>query len=603
MHLTDTLLQHAFQYQQSGNIPAAEDACRQYLEQNPDNPEALHLLGYIYSQSGRLDDGETLLRQCLQQLPEQPHVLNTLGNLLQRKGNRDEAATCYKQSCELDPEFAEAWYNLGRVLNALDRNDEAIEPLQRAIALKSDDHRYHNVLGMTYKAMNRFHEAITSYHRALELDTDDISARHNLGLALRLSGNFKEAISCFRKVLESNSNIAVAHYNLGNALQLMNQIDQAEASYNEALSLRPDFIEAHYDLNQMLWMHGREGRMMQSYSAALQQLPGSLDLWVNYIRALMLNNAMPKAEIVTRDAIRQLGANAVLHNLLATCVSRQGRQDEALEYHHNAAMMDEENTAYLLNYSKTLMMLEEYEGALELLENACKLDPMNQELIAYRADCWRFLGDERYDWLFDYDTMIKFFPLPLPDGYNDRNQYMQDLNHALDAVHSTTRKHPLDQTLRGGSQSYEDLFDKDIKLVQHYKDCLKRAVHVYMEDMEDNPDHPLYSRKSDDFSFSGAFSVRLRSQGFHTNHVHPAGWLSSCCYIALPPDVEDEEKREGWIHFGQPPLALGLPLEPIRYVQPKEGYIAIFPSYMWHGTVPYHSSNTRTTVVSDIVPC
>ncbi|HEX7465481.1 MAG TPA: putative 2OG-Fe(II) oxygenase, partial [Usitatibacter sp.] len=35
------------------------------------------------------------------------------------------------------------------------------------------------------------------------------------------------------------------------------------------------------------------------------------------------------------------------------------------------------------------------------------------------------------------------------------------------------------------------------------------------------------------FAISGAWSVRLRSGGFHTAHVHPEGWISSACYIAL----------------------------------------------------------------------
>ncbi len=30
--------------------------------------------------------------------------------------------------------------------------------------------------------------------------------------------------------------------------------------------------------------------------------------------------------------------------------------------------------------------------------------------------------------------------------------------------------------------------------------------------------------------------------------------------------------------------------------------IAIFPSYMWHGTIPFDTAETRTTIAFDIVP-
>jgi hypothetical protein len=39
-----------------------------------------------------------------------------------------------------------------------------------------------------------------------------------------------------------------------------------------------------------------------------------------------------------------------------------------------------------------------------------------------------------------------------------------------------------------------------------------------------------------------------------------------------------------------------------RTIEPRPGLLVLFPSYMWHGTVPFHSQQSRTTIAFDAVP-
>ena len=90
--------------------------------------------------------------------------------------------------------------------------------------------------------------------------------------------------------------------------------------------------------------------------------------------------------------------------------------------------------------------------------------------------------------------------------------------------------------------------------------------------------------------------------GFHTKHLHPAGWISSAYYVAIPDAVQRGYGQEGWLKFGEPNFDCGLK-EPIRRtVQPAPGLLVLFPSYIWHGTLPFHSSQSRTTIAFDVVP-
>jgi len=77
------------------------------------------------------------------------------------------------------------------------------------------------------------------------------------------------------------------------------------------------------------------------------------------------------------------------------------------------------------------------------------------------------------------------------------------------------------------------------------------------------------------------------------------GWLSSSYYVEVPPSVNDQS-REGWIKFGEPDLDINQKAE--HFVQPKAGRLVLFPSYMWHGTIPFTGPQIRLTLPFDVVP-
>jgi hypothetical protein len=96
--------------------------------------------------------------------------------------------------------------------------------------------------------------------------------------------------------------------------------------------------------------------------------------------------------------------------------------------------------------------------------------------------------------------------------------------------------------------------------------------------------------------------VLLKPNGFHVNHYHPLGWLSSAFYVEVPNGALDSADREGWIKFGEPPWLTVPPMPPEHYIRPQPGKLVLFPSYMWHGTVPFTTAESRMSIAFDIVP-
>lgn len=95
--------------------------------------------------------------------------------------------------------------------------------------------------------------------------------------------------------------------------------------------------------------------------------------------------------------------------------------------------------------------------------------------------------------------------------------------------------------------------------------------------------------------------MRLRAQGYHASHSHPAGWISSALYISLPAADTMGAPPAGWLRFGSPPPELGLDLAPYSEVEPTVGKLVLFPSTLWHGTMPF-ADGERLSIAFDIAP-
>ncbi|MCB1642494.1 MAG: hypothetical protein KDI37_12240, partial [Xanthomonadales bacterium] len=188
-------------------------------------------------------------------------------------------------------------------------------------------------------------------------------------------------------------------------------------------------------------------------------------------------------------------------------------------------------------------------------------------------------------------------------GYASMAEFLDALMATLDRLHQATTE-PVRQSLRGGSQTSGRLFGRPEPEIVAVEQALLRAIEGRIATLPVNPEHPYLRRRQRSVSFSGSWSVKLWSSGNHVNHFHSEGWMSSAFYVALPPTVRQAaaDDHAGHIQFGQPPVELGLNLPPRRVIRPQLGHLALFPSYLWHGTVPFVDEHPRVTIAFDMLP-
>ena len=174
-------------------------------------------------------------------------------------------------------------------------------------------------------------------------------------------------------------------------------------------------------------------------------------------------------------------------------------------------------------------------------------------------------------------------------------------------AHHNQQAFPLGKSLSGGTLTSRDLRFANDRVIQDFFQALSEPMNSYISSMPEDEMHPLYGRRRNNYRLSGAWSVHLEGEGFHANHIHPEGWISSTFYIDVPGDTAQRKDKAGWIAFGKPPFDMksqnGKPLGAAHMLAPSAGQLVLYPSYMWHGTVPLPEGDASRLALSfDVVP-
>jgi hypothetical protein len=156
----------------------------------------------------------------------------------------------------------------------------------------------------------------------------------------------------------------------------------------------------------------------------------------------------------------------------------------------------------------------------------------------------------------------------------------------------------------GGYQTGGNLFE-------HANGALGRLEHDLIEELNryrgtmlangDQAGMALCSRWPRTARLHGWY-VRLLTGGHQRFHNHPSGWMSGCVYLQLPGSAPMDE---GAIEFG---LAgdnfpgLPGPPPPTRLHNPRPGQIVLFPSSLFHRTIPFPSAGERLCICFDLLP-
>jgi protein O-GlcNAc transferase len=300
-------LQQAFQLHQSGRFAEAEPIYRAVLAQNPNQADALHLLGVLLSQTGRAPEAAAMLREASACQPTSPDILSNLGIALAQLGDEAAAAESFHAALRLRADHPDARRNLGNLLTQRGERlrqsgklDEALAAFEESAKLGPDRPETHNYLGVTHAALGQPQNAISAFRKSISLRPDYADPHNNLGLCLEK----ERAIEEFETAIRLRPDFAGAYNNLGNALKDSDKLDQAIDAFRTAIRLKPGYAQAMVGLAGALESRGDLEEAIAFYRRALDSHCDSPDLVENSLGSALKNfGQVPEAVAAFRRAI------------------------------------------------------------------------------------------------------------------------------------------------------------------------------------------------------------------------------------------------------------------------------------------------------------
>lgn len=521
----------------------------------PSQMEVQPLLNLL--NSGQLPQTEQMARSLLQRYPMAFILHNVLGLALEGQQKFPEAEQVYRKAIQIDSKIGEIHFNLGVVQANQGKPEEAIASYRKAIALKPNLAVAHFNLGIALQGLGRNEEATAAYRKAIGYEPGFYEAYGNLGAVLQAQGKLEDAISAYRKAIAIHAD-ARGYFNLGTALRNQGIAQEAITCFQQALALDPRFVDAWNNLGDVFFHQGKANEALDCYTKALSIDPDhqatNYNLGIFYYDGGELSQAIPCFQRA-RIADWRERTLYCLYKTQQYDAFREGLQAMLAEPNHSPFLATL-STHYATNFGT------------EDAYNFCKT-PMD---FVFHSQIPELVGE---------DSSL-------------RAALIRDIAEAEIAERKQGRLHH-------GIQSSGNLFKRPEASFRKLAELVKQQVAAYREKFA-GADNLLMQHFPREIEFSSSWYVKMRQGGHLTSHIHEEGWLSGSLYLSMP--TRQPGSDAGSIEFSTHGDDYPLQHEhfPRRAIPPAVGDIVIFPSSLFHRTIPFEADEERICIAFDIRP-
>lgn len=307
---------------QKDALKQLEFAYKKALKENPNNAEALHILGICAYQRNDLVDAYEFMQQATLLAPNNPEYHNNFGNLYTKLNKTNEAIWHYQKAVELNPyyeigynnigniylkqnnlsraqkyfeqainispEFTDAYYNLANIFAKKCLFDEALEQLDFILAIEPENSRAHHKKAQLSYQQGKLVAAAHHYQEFLKIEPHDIHALHNLGSIFLQLHNPEEAAKCFLRLLSLSAG-SENYFNLGIAYMEQGKHKEAALYFEQAIQANPDYIEARVNVGAVYLKMEDYGTASKHYQEIMRLQPDNSE--IAYVLNAINNNS------------------------------------------------------------------------------------------------------------------------------------------------------------------------------------------------------------------------------------------------------------------------------------------------------------------------
>ena len=402
----------------------------------------------------------------------------------------------------------------------------------------------------------------------------DIQKALSIGIAHQNSGRLKEAERIYRDILK----IANTH---PIALTLLAKLNFTNGKYAEVEKILPIVLKNYPDYMKAHVLAGDYYSQVKEYDIATKA----------YRRAILLYPSQAATLISLSNLIQ---SNSLLdHKMLGIllCLYRE------------ASIIEPKSIPALNNLAAIYLKLKEPSEALKTLNYVFKMEPQNIRSLAYKTVALMALDEKsKVDCLVGFGDLVKSRLLDINEDYRDISSFNSKLTEVLKSHPNHTSEWDSTQRAIRGGAIVPRLFDHQDPILNILKLSLEKTIDHYIAELPFDSNHPFLAIKPDKYNID-IWANFLGPTNYQSSHIHNKGWLSGVFYVSTHEgNGSESDPAAGWIEFNRP--GYGLPgfggEQFIRKIKPEPGLVVMFPSYVWHGTIPFSDEGERISIAFDV---
>lgn len=164
------------------------EVAKELLEQNPEDPAAFEIIGFLYDTSGDKKTAKEYYKGVLEFNPESVAALNNLANIYSGEEKFKKAEALYLRIAEVDASIIETWRDLHDLYRYLykEKEDQADDILLLGLEKNPADAQILVMLAVYYQDTGNTGKAIEYYVQLLDVMPENEAARRELN---KLLGN------------------------------------------------------------------------------------------------------------------------------------------------------------------------------------------------------------------------------------------------------------------------------------------------------------------------------------------------------------------------------------------------------------------------------
>ena len=272
-------LADAFARHEKGDLAAAGRIYRKIIKAQPDNPDALYLMGILCLDERRHADAIGYLKRAVNAAikagrPVDPGWRLALGTALQRTGDADAALNAFEDALRGDPSSVDALFCRATALQDLGRSEDAAAAYGAVLAQEPTHAEAANNLGALHRDRGEPTAAVASFRRAVAARPGFTEALCNLGNVMADAGWAVEAVPVLVAAADARPGDLDLHLTLFDCLVQADRADEAERRARTFLESHPDTAPVAAALGVALQYLGRGDEARTAFLAAIAADPG-----------------------------------------------------------------------------------------------------------------------------------------------------------------------------------------------------------------------------------------------------------------------------------------------------------------------------------------